>query len=367
MAAPTEAGVQTQFLYRPAGSTDPWTALSTLQFETGYLADVSALGTGNYDFQVNYIRQNDTAPYATTTGTIATLADDGGSATVSDFALGTGGFISRETRYDAFGEAVAKGVNGGSQEYFDYDNAGNLWRTNMGDGVDKVALHDLQGDTTADIRSKDRPLGPSAFARPDDIAFLGDTVRTEMRYDLRGREVTQVRPSWVEGTSGSVSQESAFVSAAIDAGAQSVLLSWSSLQSLGSGDVRVDLDYINNVVNTDESGNVISVTNSPASLSRTFDASSAVNGATITTPDGIVSVTRVRVWKKDVDGQWAQVLDRSTLGAMGNLVTGSRPRSPTSATACCSTPRRSVTRTSSTRCCTSAREKRRRACMTPAR
>ena len=46
-------------------------------------------------------------------------------------------FVNSDMLHDALsvdsGEIVAKGVNDGWQEYFDYDNAGYLWRTNSGD------------------------------------------------------------------------------------------------------------------------------------------------------------------------------------------------------------------------------------------
>ena len=47
--------------------------------------------------------------------------------------------VSHETAYNAFGEATSRAVNGTTVEYTDYDNAGHAWRTNAGDGIDKVA------------------------------------------------------------------------------------------------------------------------------------------------------------------------------------------------------------------------------------
>ena len=38
-------------------------------------------------------------------------------------------------------------------EFFEYDDAGRLWRTNAGDGVVKVMLYDLQGNLTVQITS----------------------------------------------------------------------------------------------------------------------------------------------------------------------------------------------------------------------
>jgi YD repeat-containing protein len=56
-------------------------------------------------------------------------------------------------RYNAFGEVTARLSDGVTGEYFHYDAAGRLWRTNTGDGVDKVYLYDAQGNRTSEIRS----------------------------------------------------------------------------------------------------------------------------------------------------------------------------------------------------------------------
>jgi YD repeat-containing protein len=202
LAAPTEAGVAAQFEYRPAGSSGAWSTLAAFQFQTGYLVDVSALASGNYDFQVTYTRQNETAAWAVRTGTITTVATEGGSLTDGSVVLGAGSRFSRETQYNAFGEIVARGINGGFQEYFDYDDAGHLWRTNTGDGVDKVAFYDLEGRATADVRSRSVDLHAPAIDSADDVNGLAGTMRTDTRYDAAGRAVQQVRPFFVDATTG---------------------------------------------------------------------------------------------------------------------------------------------------------------------
>jgi YD repeat-containing protein len=85
-----------------------------------------------------------------------------------------------------------RGVNGGLQEYYDYDNAGHLWRTNSGDGIDKVALVDVQGHITAQIQGLTTSLGQVATAEA--AAQLAGTRRTDMRLDLLGRVDQQVLP-----------------------------------------------------------------------------------------------------------------------------------------------------------------------------
>ena len=88
--------------------------------------------------------------------------------------------------YNAFGEVTIKGVNGGRQEYFNYDNAGHLWRSNSGDGIDKVSLYDNLGRQTAAIQSAGvgrSNLNLLTYASADQIAGLTDVRRTDIRYD----------------------------------------------------------------------------------------------------------------------------------------------------------------------------------------
>ena len=56
---------------------------------------------------------------------------------IVDVSQQEAGWSDTVTEYNAFGEMVRRGVNGGRQEYFQYDNAGNLVRTNAKDGKDR--------------------------------------------------------------------------------------------------------------------------------------------------------------------------------------------------------------------------------------
>ncbi|WKB55622.1 LysM peptidoglycan-binding domain-containing protein [Eleftheria terrae] len=58
-----------------------------------------------------------------------------------------------ETRYNGFGEVSGRRTNGGGangswQEVAEYDRAGRVWKTNAGDGVVKLHLHDAAGNAT---------------------------------------------------------------------------------------------------------------------------------------------------------------------------------------------------------------------------
>lgn len=109
-------------------------------------------------------------------------------ATVSQDLVGS---VANTKQYNAFGEVVRQGVEGDWAEYFQYDNAGRLWRTNSGDGVDKVALYDLAGNLTADIRSATVDL--KTLSNPQVAEQLAGTRRIDIQRDALGRVVQQVQ------------------------------------------------------------------------------------------------------------------------------------------------------------------------------
>jgi len=54
----------------------------------------------------------------------------------------------QNTTYNTYGEMTVRGLEGGAQEKFDYDNAGRLWRSNAGDGVWRFFMTDAVGNRT---------------------------------------------------------------------------------------------------------------------------------------------------------------------------------------------------------------------------
>ncbi|QSI29786.1 hypothetical protein GNX71_09405 [Variovorax sp. RKNM96] len=116
-------------------------------------------------------------------------------ATGTQLHVGDEGFqVDTAMEYNAFGEVVSKSVNGQAGEYFDYDNAGHLWRTNAGDGVDKVALYDQLGRQTAEIRSAGSARGNLDLGNLNNATEanqLADVRRTDTTYDLLGRVIVQ--------------------------------------------------------------------------------------------------------------------------------------------------------------------------------
>jgi YD repeat-containing protein len=256
--------------------------------------------------------------------------------------------VRRGIDYNAFGEVVGKSTNGSTYEYADYDNAGRVWRTNTGDGVDKVMLHDIAGHTTADIRSATLNL-KAGYTSAAQIVNLSGLLRTDTRYNLMGRVVEKTSPAHVSSDTAS-SMQTAFMSAAVTSsatygvvgwvgdgngfydwsGTNTVQLNWSSLAGLGSGDVKVQLDYGSNpvMVSYPDEGGTANGQLAPAqeaSYTRIFSADQAENGVTMSwskdadgnqAAPGVDHIGRIRLWEKDVNGQWALLIDSHGQGAV---------------------------------------------------
>ena len=252
--------------------------------------------------------------------------------------------VTRETVYNAFGEVVARGVDGGAlEEYYLHDNAGRLWKTNhaAGAGVAEptgaagtatVFLHDLLGRRTAEITSTGSGgVDVARATSAEQAAGWAATRRTDWRHDALGHVVEQLQPER-EVVQGGITARAATVSARIVAqstpqfqangestgyyistGANVVRLDWSTLAYLGSGDVRVTLSYFSRADAT------LGWSAAARTIVRIVDGHEADNGLNLQWTDaeadsgagyGVGSVTAVRVDKRDVDGQWVTVLER---------------------------------------------------------
>jgi YD repeat-containing protein len=281
--------------------------------------------------------------------------EDATGARIDTVAPALAGLATTAMEYNAFGEMTRKGTQGGRQEYFDYDTAGRLWRTNSGDGVDRVRLFDLQGNVTAEIRSSGSGrdnLDIKTFANAKAAAANGLTRRSDTAYDLGGRVVQTVESARLE-LQGGVSVQRQSLTATIAQTAvrhversvwlqgNKLVLAWSSLAALGTGDVRVVVDYLTPLVTEEvpQENGAGTRTVSSGGVARSYTSSTlegglAVAGATLEWPEyvmdpegGVGSVTRVRVDKKDVNGVWTAVIDQAP-GYGENLVIVAAPANP---------------------------------------
>jgi len=128
--------------------------------------------------------------------------------TIETISQQEAGVVHTRMAYNGFGEMILRGTGSGGdfawQEHFDYDAAGHLWRTNSGDGVEKVMLYDLQGHQTAQIVSEGSR--GSGMASPGvDLSLVQNAEevdqkltwglrRTDSKVDLLGRAVQQTLP-----------------------------------------------------------------------------------------------------------------------------------------------------------------------------
>lgn len=271
--------------------------------------------------------------------------------------------VDTGVQYNAFGEITQRTNSAlpGAGEYFDYDRAGRLWRTNSGDGVDRVILYDVRGRATAEIRSTGnldlRQLsGPAAAA-----ALSANVRRSETVYDALGRVVmrrlpehtqTQGGVSVVHMTAGLANLLSAQVtqttSGAAWSGTNQVDLSWTSLAGLGSGDVKIEFEYLSLAYDrpagtctlpgeVDTEGQLPAIHSDGVirSITHVYTGTQADAGARLQWSDplsgqhgGIQRMTHLVVYKKDRDGLWQKVIDQYPLGDVSNSVLVAAPQDP---------------------------------------
>lgn len=255
------------------------------------------------------------------------------------------GVVTTSAEYNAFGEVTRKGTQGDWQEYFDYDNAGRLWRTNTGDGIDRIQLYDLQGNVTADIRSSGSGrdnISIRGFASAEAAASNPYTRRVDVRYDAIGRVTGKTDAARLE-LQGGVAVQRQFVQANVlavggvnDLGfneLKKVSFSWNSLAALGSGDVKVYIEYYTEQQfgYLDEGARVGGATPPIAnSVSGVLNGDANASGAVVEwrdNPYAIVQITRIVVYKKDVKGQWQVVINQMP-GHGSNEITVAAPSIP---------------------------------------
>jgi YD repeat-containing protein len=264
-----------------------------------------------------------------------------------DQLAGTG-VIDTVHEYNAFGELTKKytfGTPEAEREYFDYDNAGRLWRTNSGDGVDKIYLHDVLGRETASIVSKGtrdlRTLSQSDAIKDPDVRI------TKTEYDALGRAVVQTLPEREVTQEGVTVRPEVITQRIVHSeeqkefqevdnvylrweGENEVQLNWTSLAGFGAGDIKVQLDYLSAPSTISQSGIPASVDPVPLSLTRILSSDQAVAGTTLNWKNnaGISEVQRLKIWKQDILGEWRLLSDQTTFGPSGNTITVDLPENP---------------------------------------
>ncbi|MEJ8837144.1 LysM peptidoglycan-binding domain-containing protein [Ramlibacter sp. AN1133] len=289
-----------------------------------------------------------------TPASTSVYSDLGGLSTV---AQSTAGVVTTALEYNAFGELTRKGTQAGRQEYFDYDNAGRLWRTNSGDGVDRISLYDALGNATAEIRSSGSGrdnIDIKSFASAQAADANPYTRRVDVRYDALGRVTARTEAARQE-LQGGVTVLRQFTSAGVLASASTqrdengmavpgalnkLSLGWNSLAALGSGDVKVYLEYRTPVVTTlNESTTITSGGTLRSTTSAIFNGDASAGGLTMqwteaggTTDIGVSDVTRMVVYKKDVNGNWQVVVDQAPGYGPNELTVTAPPNATTAVT-----------------------------------
>lgn len=226
------------------------------------------------------------------------------------------------TRYNGFGEVVLRGTNGDLAEYFDYDAAGRLWRTNSGDGVDKVYLYDAQGNRTSEIRSAGIARGNVDLQLVASAAEAhGDTSarRTDYVYDALGRLVQQTEAARQELQGGLSVRELKAEATIVNVGQPvpigyysgdqwqegeaQVKLTWTNLTTFGSGDVKVKVTY--RTADTLQWG----AGGTASYQSAVYESHEAAQGITLNwTTKPIAAITEITVSKKNSNGNWTEVI-----------------------------------------------------------
>ncbi|WP_233354609.1 RHS repeat domain-containing protein, partial [Woodsholea maritima] len=118
------------------------------------------------------------------------------------YTLATGS-IKTQMTYNAYGDVVARGINGVNIENFEYDRAGRVTRTNQGDGIYDLVYHDALGQQTLTIASDGRNMSTlsrsaalGAFGGASGVmgTLVSDLVATITVYDKRGQAIKVIEP-----------------------------------------------------------------------------------------------------------------------------------------------------------------------------
>ncbi|MFT3736037.1 MAG: hypothetical protein QM776_13595 [Rhodocyclaceae bacterium] len=218
--APQDGGTE-RFYYRKVGAST-WSVTDPIVFGMRNTVDAANLtgGDGEYEFAATTMLDSKfdsvfSGRFTMSGGNVTSVAKDNNAAAYQNFLNSNVPLaprdltkqVTEQVQYNGFGEIVAKGTYTGDvsnaangwQEYSDYDKAGRVWRTNSGDGVNKVYLYDVAGQKTAEIRSQTLDL-KTGFSNVTSVANLrykvegnlaAEVSRTETVYDYNERAIQQ--------------------------------------------------------------------------------------------------------------------------------------------------------------------------------
>ncbi|WP_256082147.1 DUF4214 domain-containing protein, partial [Massilia sp. YIM B04103] len=269
----------------------------------------------------------------------------------------TDGILERSSTYNAFGELTRRHVGGVLVEYNDYDQAGRLWRTNAGDGVSRVMLHDNAGNVTAELRSATLKLINEAYRDAQQVDGLPGLVRNETRYDVLGHVTAQIRSAQQIGSNVPSSLTESNIGVLVTGrttytqqevqnpenpgngegptfrwtGQNSVQLDLRGLAKLGGGDVKIEVSYGTKAVSAAESGNNAGRPASDHSYTQIFNAAQADAGPLLSwnSPgEPLDELKHIRVWKKDLSGRWSLLIDHNSAGPAGHALLVAAPADP---------------------------------------
>lgn len=276
---------------------------------------------------------------------------------ITDVSQAEAGWSDTATQYNAFGEVTRRGVNGGAQEYYEYDNGGNLVRTNAKDGRDQITLYNLQGKATANMTSGGAGGGDvnvAAIKTLQQAAAMSNLRRDDTVYDRLGNVVT-TRGAVRTVAEGGVSVNRDFTSTAITSaklvylphpetgggngetgengeptgiptwqGTNSVALTWTNLINLGDGEIRVTMVYesMSGVRRTIAKNYTAQGARAGVTMSWDGNASNTLDG-------GVGKVVSLLVQKKDTGGVFRNVIQQQdTFGNTGNFIDVTAPVDP---------------------------------------
>ncbi|MFZ6646154.1 DUF4214 domain-containing protein [Undibacterium sp. TJN25] len=270
-----------------------------------------------------------------------------------------------------FGEVVSRVMNGHQFEYDKYDNAGHVINTNAGDGIAKELAYNLDGQVTR-----------TTIHTADDLE-TDKTLVTETYYDHLGHVIAQVGvPQKIDPdsalsttnltvsatnvpsdpTKAYVSSTTTVVGTGGDSPLTRIDVSWtlapanqvnvdlSSLSDLGSGDVKIQIDYStvavperpysqetsypdnNYTIVYDQGYSAVPAENLTTSMVFREDQLTDNNGrtsATVNWSSGgpVDQISHIQVWKKDVTGQWVKVIDNGGGNQSSNYIKMAVPAS----------------------------------------